>query len=323
MDLTPEQFRLVATIFAEACEIPEKERHDFLDRACGEDAALRTQVQQLLDDDAQPAFSLESPPFEGVLQAEGASYFENQNSQAKPLERIGNYRIVKVLGEGGFGVVYLAEQENPKRNVALKVVKPHMGSSEMLRRFEYEARLLGRLRHPGIAHIYEAGTVEFKSYSGERLRRPFFAMELIRGKRLTTHADDSKLGTGQRLALLQKVCEAVHHAHLQGVIHRDLKPDNILVDDSGQPKILDFGVARAIDSDIQMTTLRTDIGQLIGTIPYMSPEQVLGDSSKVDIRSDVYAMGVIGYQLLAGRLPHDLSHKTVPEAVRIIRDVQP
>src|SRR5262249_35315017 len=137
------------------------------------------------------------------------------------------------------------------------------------------------------------------------------------------HADRKSLGVRDRLALVARICDAVNHAHQKGVIHRDLKPGNILVDDSGQPKILDFGVARATDSDVQQTPLRTDVGQLIGTVPYMSPEQVAGDPSELDTRSDVYALGVIAYQLLAGRLPHDLRRKTVHEAVRIIKEEEP
>src|SRR5690606_30542582 len=138
-----------------------------------------------------------------------------------------------------------------------------------------------------------------------------------------TYCEQHNLGTRDKLALLARVCDAVHHAHQRGVIHRDLKPGNILVDETGQPKVLDFGVARAADADLRVTTLQTSVGQLIGTLPYMSPEQVLADPDEVDTRSDVYALGVILYQLLAGRLPHDLGSRSIPEAARVIREEPP
>ena len=231
---------------------------------------------------------------------------------------IARYRIVREIGKGGMGIVYEAEQENPRRTVALKVIKPGVAASDSLRRFEYEAQVLGRLHHPGIAQIFEAGTAD-AGYGPQ----PFFAMEFIEGLRLIEYADGEGLGTRQRLAMFARVCHAVQHAHQKGVIHRDLKPGNILVEEDGQPKILDFGVARATDSDVQATTARTDIGQLIGTVPYMSPEQVAGDPGELDTRSDVYSLGVVLYELLTGRLPYDVKRKIVPEAARIIRDEDP
>ena len=233
--------------------------------------------------------------------------------------RIGRYTIVRVLGEGGMGTVYEAEQDQPKRAVALKVIRAGYLSPQLMKRFEHESAVLGRLQHPGIAQVYEAGTVE--DDRGHPV--PFFAMEFIRGVPLTEFASAKNLGTRERLELVARICDAVYHAHQKGVIHRDLKPGNILVDDSGQPKILDFGVARATDSDIQQTTIQTDIGQLIGTVPYMSPEQVGGDPDDLDTRSDVYALGVIAYELLAGRLPYDLTRKVIHEAVRVIREEEP
>ena len=216
------------------------------------------------------------------------------------------------------GAVYEALQDNPRRTVALKVINAGAVSASLLRRFEHEAQVLGRLQHPGIAQIFEAGTFDL----GHGVQ-PFFAMEFIRGEPLNEFAQRRNLGTRQRLDLLSKVCDAVQHAHQRGIIHRDLKPANILVDETGQPKVLDFGVARATDGDVQTTTLRTDIGQLIGTIPYMSPEQAAGDPDDLDTRSDVYAIGVIGYQLLTGRMPYDLKAKMIHEAVRVIREDDP
>jgi len=233
--------------------------------------------------------------------------------------RIGRYTIVHVLGEGGMGTVYEAEQDQPKRAVALKVIRAGYLSPQLLKRFEHESAVLGRLQHPGIAQVYEAGTVEDER--GHPV--PFFAMEFIRGVPLTDYASQKNLGTRERLDLVARICDAVYHAHQKGVIHRDLKPGNILVDESGQPKILDFGVARATDSDLQQTTIQTDIGAIIGTVPYMSPEQVGGDPDDLDTRSDVYALGVIAYELLAGRLPYDLTRKMIHEAARIIKEDEP
>lgn len=238
-------------------------------------------------------------------------------------ETIGTYRVLGVLGEGGMGMVYLAEQERPKRTVALKVVRPGMLSGPMLRRFELESQVLGRLQHPGIAQVFEAGmAVVGAAASGNETRAPFFAMEYVRGQTLTEYASVRRLSVLERLELMAKVCDAVQHAHSRGVIHRDLKPGNILVTAEGLPKVLDFGIARATDSDIK-ATMQTDVGQLVGTLPYMSPEQVAGDAGALDTRSDVYTLGVILYELLAGRLPLDVAGRTIVEAARTITQDEP
>jgi tetratricopeptide (TPR) repeat protein/predicted Ser/Thr protein kinase len=239
-------------------------------------------------------------------------------SGSAPL-RLGRYTLVRVLGEGGMGTVYEAQQESPRRTVALKVIRAGYLSPELLRRFGQEAQVLGRLQHPGIAQVFESGMVE--DDSGRPM--PFFAMEFIRGVPLTEHARSADLGVRAILELVARTSDAVYHAHQKGVIHRDLKPGNILVDEGGQPKVLDFGVARATDSDLQQATLQTDVGQLVGTVPYMSPEQVSGDPNELDTRSDVYALGVIAYELLTGRMPHDLRKKMIHEAARIIREEEP
>jgi eukaryotic-like serine/threonine-protein kinase len=226
--------------------------------------------------------------------------------------RIGRYRILRLLGEGAMGAVYEAEQDLPHRTVALKLIRAGYARAEMLRRFENEAQALGRLQHPGIAQIYEAG---------REGNQPYFAMELVHGETLLAYCEHRKLSTRQRLELVAKICDAVQHAHQRGLIHRDLKPANILVEESGQPRILDFGVARLTDSDAQATR-ETNIGQLVGTLAYMSPEQVLGDPEEIDTRSDVYALGVILYELLAGQGPYVLGPQ-LPEVVRTIREEEP
>jgi eukaryotic-like serine/threonine-protein kinase len=221
-----------------------------------------------------------------------------------------------MIGEGGMGIVYEAEQEHPRRNVALKVIKPVLPNSKMLRRFQQEAQALGRLQHPGIAQIYEAGMADVGAGS-----QPYFAMEFVRGQSLREYAESHRLDTRHRLELIAKVCDAVQHAHQRGLIHRDLKPGNILVDETGQPKILDFGVVRLIGRDAA-TTIQTNVGQLVGTLAYMSPEQVLADPLELDTRSDVYALGVILFELLAGRLPYNIG-KQIHEAVRAITEDDP
>jgi len=232
--------------------------------------------------------------------------------------RIGAYRILDVLGQGGFGIVYLAEQERPRRGVALKVARPGIAGSEAMRRFEREAELLGRLQHPGIAQIFEAGTDD--SGSGPR---PFFAMELIDGEAITRYAQRTGLDRRGRIELIVEVCGAVQHAHDSGVLHRDLKPANILVDRNGRARILDFGVACVLATDAATVSMMTSAGQILGTIPYMSPEQLEGGSQWVDERADVYALGAILYELLTGELPIPVEGKSIHEAARMIAVDEP
>ena len=232
---------------------------------------------------------------------------------------IGRYKILGIIASGGMGVVYEAMQEAPRRRVALKVIKAGAASEMALHRFDFEAQILAKLSHPNIAQIYEAGTWE-----SEQGPAPFFAMEYIPGRKtLIDFAENSDLSLTERLELFSKICDAVHHGHQKGVIHRDLKPDNILVGSSGEPKIIDFGVARATDSDLNVTTMQTTMGQLIGTLQYMSPEQCEADPDLIDTRSDVYALGVIMFQLLSGKLPYDLRRQAIHEAVRVIKEQRP
>jgi len=229
-------------------------------------------------------------------------------------DRIAGFRLVREIGEGGMSVVYEAEQDSPRRPVALKLILPGVASRRTLRRFEHEAEVLGRLQHPGVAQIFAAGTFE----SG-RGAQPFFAMELVRGQSLLEHARSHALDVRARLALFLRICDAVHHAHQKGVLHRDLKPSNILVDEKCGPKVLDFGVARVLETVTERGALDTLSGQVVGTLPYMSPEQVVG-SADLDVRSDVYTLGVVLYQLLTGRLPYRPQTDSVADRARAIAE---
>ncbi|MBX3395735.1 MAG: serine/threonine protein kinase [Phycisphaerae bacterium] len=314
-----DRFRRIDEIFNHARSLEQDDRTAFLSAACGEDRSLRSEVEALLNHDDHPDALFRTPAIKAGLQFSSLGGSVSIAPADSPIpESIGGYRIQRVLGEGGFGVVYLAIQDNPSRTVALKVIRESIATPQMLKRFDYEAQILGRLTHPGIAQVYEAGTE-----GTGRGTRAFFAMEYIEGKRLDHYADDMALAVEKRLDLLARVCDAVQYAHQKGVIHRDLKPQNILVDELGNPRILDFGVSRTTDSDIYTTTLHTTAGQLIGTLPYMSPEQVTGDPTEVDTRSDIYALGVILYLLMTGKLPHDLGSRSIAEAARVIRDEQP
>jgi len=197
--------------------------------------------------------------------------------------------VVRLIAEGGMGRVYEGVQQKPHRTVAVKVIRPGVVSPALMKRFQYEAEMLARLTHPGIAQIFSLGT---KVVGRETV--PYFVMEFIPGAlSLTAYAQTHNLSTQDRVALFRRACDAVAHGHHKGVIHRDLKPTNILVDAAGNPKVIDFGVARSTDSDVALTTMHTDVGQIIGTLQYMCPEQFDANPSDIDVRADVYALGVV------------------------------
>ena len=261
-----------------------------------------------------------------ALQDSEAEKDEPTASLGEVLERpggqIGRYKLLSVLGEGGMGIVYLAEQQKPiRRKVALKVIKPGMDSKAVIARFEAERQALALLEHPNIAHVHDAGTTE--------TGRPYFVMEYVKGVPVTEHCDRQKLTIEERLRLFLKVCEAVQHAHLNGIIHRDLKPSNVQIAIQGQlsiPKVIDFGVAKATNRLLTERTLVTEQGQFVGTPEYMSPEQAEMTGQDVDTRSDIYSLGVLLYELLTGILPFDpktLRERGIDHIRRIIREEEP
>src|SRR5438445_824378 len=278
-------------IFEQALDItPTEERLRFLTSACGKDAALLERVQALLRaDESGESFLPEQPKAAVVPITE------------KPGDRIGRYKLLQQIGEGGCGVVYMAEQTEPvRRRVALKVIKLGMDTKQVIARFEAERQALALMDHPNIAKVHDAGATE--------TGRPYFVMELVRGLKITDYCDEKRLSTAERLELFMQVCHAVQHAHQKGIIHRDLKPSNILVtvnDGVAVPKIIDFGIAKATQQPLTNKTLFTSFQQFIGTPAYMSPEQAELSSLDIDTRSDIYSLGVLLYELLTGHTPFE------------------
>ena len=303
-------------ILLDAEELAGEERARYLREACADRPGLLELVQSL-DRDLEAARGFMDGAPGGALRRTLERRLEEGSSvepdlPAEPGTMLGSYRLVRRLAQGGMGTVYEAEQSSPRRRVAVKVIAPGMATPEVLRRFRLEGEVLARLSHPGIAKVLEVSEPEAPA--------PWFAMELVDGLTLTEHARAKELGIPERLALLAATCDAVAHAHSRGVVHRDLKPSNVLVDREGHPRVLDFGVARATGLDAQSSALLTRTGDLVGTLAYMSPEQAWGRKDEIDARTDVYALGVLGFELLTGQLPRRLEELSFGEALHVLRD---
>ena len=295
------------------------ERDAFLDRECGGDAALRRRLELLLEAHERPHTALDVPAAAVPTAKQVPPGAPNDDAVG---QTIGRYKLMEKIGEGGWGVVYVAEQSEPvRRRVALKVIKLGMDTKEVVARFESERQALAMMDHPNIAKVLDGGATE--------AGRPYFAMELVRGVRITDYCDQNHLSMEARLRLFVQVCHAIQHAHQKGVIHRDIKPSNILVmlaDDVPVPKVIDFGIAKAIGDRLTDKTVYTQFAQFIGTPAYTSPEQAGQSGLDVDTRSDIYSLGVLLYELLTGRTP--LEHKALAQAgleeiIRCIREDEP
>src|SRR5689334_4824662 len=283
-------------IFWDAAQITSaRERDAYLDRACAEDVALRRRIEQLLQARPKAERFLESPAPPLVRTIQERTLSDGLGTI------IGPYKLLEQIGEGGFGIVYMAEQQHPvRRKVALKVMKPGFDTRQVIARFEAERQALALMEHENIAKVLDAGATD----SG----RPYFVMELVRGVPLTDFCDENQLSPRERLELFVPVCRAVQHAHTKGIIHRDIKPTNVLVtlhDGVPVPKVIDFGIAKATGQQLTEKTLFTQFVQMVGTPLYMSPEQAEMSSSDIDTRSDVYSLGVLLYELLTGTTPLD------------------
>jgi eukaryotic-like serine/threonine-protein kinase len=306
-------------LFTLALTKPAGERAAWLDRECGNDKALRARLEaKLIVHDgtvAMPAAA--APKVKAAIKLDLTD--ADDEAVGQTIER---FKLLEKLGEGGCGVVYVAEQTQPvRRRVALKVIKLGMDTKAVVARFEAERQALAMMDHPNIAKVLDAGTTE--------TGRPYFVMELVRGIRITDYCDQNQLTTRERLGLFIKVCQAIQHAHQKGIIHRDIKPSNILVtlhDGVPMPKVIDFGIAKAIEGRLTDATVYTQLHQFIGTPAYMSPEQAEMGGLDIDTRSDIYSLGVLLYELLTGRTPFDaqeLMSQGIDQMRKTIREQEP
>jgi WD40 repeat protein/serine/threonine protein kinase len=303
------------------------ERAAYLDAACEGQPALRRRVQDLLGERNEVGSFLETPALSNAWASSPAKFGPTGTAliatvTERPGDCIGPYKLLQQIGEGGCGVVYMAEQEKPvRRRVALKVIKLGMDTRSVIARFEAERQALAMMEQPNIARVLDAGATE--------TGRPYFVMELVRGIRITDYCDQNHLSSEQRLKLFIRVCQAIQHAHQKGVIHRDIKPSNILVtlhDGIPVPKVIDFGIAKATEQRLTEKTLFTEFQSFIGTPVYMSPEQAEMSGLDIDTRSDIYALGVLLYELLVGKTPFDaetLFRLGLDECRRTIREEEP
>ncbi len=319
----------VKAIFAEAVEIEDPgARRSYLDRACTSDVELRRKLDALLQAYADAGSFLQKPAIDADLtdpftpSARSPAPQEPRPITEGPGTCIGPYKLLQPIGEGGMGIVYMAEQEKPvRRRVALKIIKPGMDSQQVIARFEAERQALALMDHQNIARVLDAGTTE--------TGRPYFVMELVHGVPITKYCDDVQLNPRERLELFIPVCQAIQHAHQKGIIHRDIKPSNVLVtlyDGKPVAKVIDFGVAKATDQRLTDHTMFTQYGSIVGTFEYMSPEQAEISALGVDTRSDVYALGVLLYELLTGTTPLErasLREAGYAEILRRIKEEEP
>ncbi len=312
-------------LVAEAHRLPLEARVAYLQEACAGDSALRQRVEELLRLDQEAGDFLQRPAAGGQWSRPDLSPSNPMQNVAvgeKPGDWIGRYKLLERVGEGGCGVVYVAEQTEPvRRRVALKIIKLGMDTKAVVARFEAERQALALMEHPNIAKVFDAGSTD--------TGRPYFVMELVRGIKITRYCDQKNLPTNERLRLFIQVCQAIQHAHQKGIIHRDIKPSNILVtiiDGVPVPKVIDFGIAKATEGRLTEATVYTQLHQLIGTPAYMSPEQAEMTSVDVDTRSDIYSLGVLLYELLTGRTPFD-TQELISEGIdamsRHIREIEP
>ncbi|MCB9896461.1 MAG: protein kinase [Planctomycetes bacterium] len=302
----------VRALFGEALDRAPDEREAFLSAAAAGDEELLAEVRSLLvHDDAVEDDECDASAAEDEVRRPPPAGHPGQ---------IGPYRIVSLLGEGGMGAVYEAEQAVPHRSVALKVLRIALASDEARRRFVQEGEVLARLRHPAVAQVYEMGTAEIAA----GVEVPYLAMEHVQGARtLARYVLETSPSREERLELFCQIVDGVEHAHQQGIVHRDLKPDNVMVDGEGRPKVIDFGLARVVDAGSDLASMHTRTGQVMGTPSYMSPEQFLGDPESIGIATDVYALGVLLFELVSGRLPYDLDGLSIADMARAVREATP